>query len=104
MSLPNEMLQLMLIFTALVTFKEIKSQYMFNVMSLALGIWCAFCTLEIFNDQFGIGINVGSWFTGIRLMAFQLVYPCIVMTIYINTPKRLEKFMLVLALLSIYGA
>lgn len=104
MSLPNEMLQLMLIFTALVTFKEIKAQYMFNVMTLALSIWCLFCTLEIFNDQFGIGMNVGSWFTGIRLMAFQLVYPCVVMMIYINTPKRIEKFMLVLAILSIWGA
>ena len=103
MSLPNEMLELMLIFTALVTFKEIKAEYIFNVMTLALGIWCAFCCLEIFNDQCGLGMNVGNWFTGIRLMAFQLVYPCIIMSIYINTPQRIERFLLIIAILSIYG-
>ena len=103
MSIPNEMLELMLIFTALITFKEIKSECFFNVMTLALGIWCLFCCLEIFNDQCGLGVQVGNWFTGIRLMAFQLVYPCMVMGIYINTPKRLENLLLVFALLSVFS-
>lgn len=104
MSIPNEMLELMLIAIAFIKMRDLKLYYAFNAMGLALSIWCAFCVLEVFNDQCSIGINIGNWFTGARLMAFQLVYPFIVFILYINTPKRIETFIYILAALSVFGA
>lgn len=102
-SIHTELIELMLIAVALIDCKELKTGYMGNIMLAALLLWVAFCALEIFNDSCGLGINVGAWFTGIRLMAFQLLYAFIVVSLYINTPERVQHFIVVFALLSLYA-
>ena len=75
-----------------------------NVMLFALIIWCVFCTIEILNDTCGLGINIGAWYTGARLLAFQLLYIFLVFSIYISTPEILKKYLIVWALLSLFSA
>lgn len=104
MSLPNELIELMLIAVAMMKFKHSHLKHTFNIMALALGIWVVFCCLEVFNDQCGLGIDVANWFTGTRLMAFQLVYPFIVFTLFIDSPEKIEKLLYALVILSVIGA
>ena len=92
-SLPNEMLELVLIAIAIIDLRDSNFENLANFMLVAILGWCAFCIIEIFNDTCGLGINVGAWFTGIRLMAFQLLYAVIVFGLYINSPERLYKLL-----------
>lgn len=88
-SLPNEMLELVLIAIAIIDLRDSKFENLANLMLIGVLGWCIFCIIEIFNDTCGLGMNVTAWFTGIRLMAFQLLYAVIVFSIYINTPQRI---------------
>ena len=98
MSLPNEMLQIILLAIAIIDSSENPHfKKTINLMLFALSIWCGFCTLEILNDTCNLGINFGSWYSGARLMAFQLLYIYLVFSIYISTPEILLKY------LSIWG-
>lgn len=74
----------------------------FNLMLYALFVWCGFCTLEVLNDTCGLGINVGAWYQGARILAFQLLYVFLIFTIYINNTKRLIQYLLVFAGLSLF--
>ena len=75
MSLPNEMLQLLLLGIAIIDSRQSPHfERSLNPMLFALIIWCSFCTIEILNDTCGLGINIGAWYTGARMMAFQLLY------------------------------
>ena len=87
-SLPNELLEIALIAIAIIDIRETKIGNIFNIMTFAIVGWCVFCIIEVLNDTCGLGMNVNAWFTGIRLMAFQLLYAVIVFSIYINTPQR----------------
>ena len=102
-SLPNEMLELVLIAIAIIDLRETKFGNLANFMLLGVVGWSIFCIIEIFNDTCGLGINVSAWFTGIRLMAFQLVYPVIVFSLYMNTPKRLYQLYTIWALCSFFA-
>ena len=93
-SLPNEMLEIILIAIAIIDLRESHFENLANLMVVGVLGWCAFCVLEVFNDTCGLGINIGAWFTGIRLMAFQLLYAVIVFALYINTPKRIYQLFL----------
>ena len=73
-------------------------------MLLSLVVWCSFCTIEILNDTCGLGINIGAWYTGARMMAFQLLYIFLVFSIYISSPEILKKYLIVWALLSLFSA
>ena len=85
-SLPNELLELVLIAIAIIDLRETKFENLANLMTIAVLGWCTFCMIEVFNDTCGIGMNVNAWFTGVRLMAFQLLYAVIVFALYMNTP------------------
>ena len=75
MSLPNEMLQIILLAIAIIDARENPHfERAANLMLFALIMWCGFCTLEILNDTCNLGTNIGSWYSGARLMAFQLLY------------------------------
>ena len=102
-SLPNEMLELLLIAMAIIDVKETRFERCLNTMLFAVLVWVAFCTLEILNDTCGLGIQVGAWYTGARMMAFQLLYALVVFTIYISTPKRLITYMYVWGGLSLFA-
>lgn len=103
-SIPNEILEILLIVIALIDAKDLHISNLNNVMLLALTIWVGFCCIEIFNNTCGLGINIGAWYTGARLMAFQLLYAFIICSLYISTPERIIKFLRVFAILSIFAA
>lgn len=106
MSLPNEMLQIVLLAIAIVDARvNPHFEKCANLMFFALMIWCGFCTIELLNDTCNLGINIGSWYTGARLMAFQLLYIFLVFSIYISTPENLLRYIKIwgiLALFSVY--
>lgn len=105
MSIPNEMLQLLLLGIAIIDIrKKPHFERTLNLMLLAILIWCTFCTLEILNDTCGLGFNVGAWYTGARIMAFQQLYIFLVFSIYISTPERMMKYLKLWALLSLFSA
>ena len=104
-SLPNEMLQLLLLAIAIIDARQNPHfERCINLMSFALFIWGTFCTLEILNDTCGLGINVSAWYAGARMFAFQLVYIFLVFSIYISSPENLMRYLKIWALLSLFSA
>lgn len=103
-SVPNEMLEIILIAITIIDLRDSHFEYLANMMLIAILGWCGFCTLEVLNDTCGLGINIGAWFTGIRLMAFQLLYAVIVFSLYINTPERIFKLLYAWAICAIIAA
>lgn len=102
-SLPNELLEIILIAIALIDVKYARFERCANMMLYALLIWCGFCILEVLNDTCGIGIDIGSWYTTARSMAFQIMYAFIVFSLYISNPKVLNKYLIVWGLLAFYA-
>ncbi len=88
-SLANELIELVLIAISIIDLRETNFKNAANFMLFGVVGWCIFCIIEVFNNTCGLGMNVTAWFTGIRLMAFQILYAVIVFSIYINTPQRL---------------
>lgn len=103
-SMVNEMLELLLLALALLDVSKYRFSDTLNVMLLMLLIWMVFCCIEIFNDACGIGIDVYRWYTGARLMSFQLVYAHLVMTIYVNSPSKLIRVLVVWACFIVFAA
>lgn len=89
---------------AILNVKESKFERTANPMLLALLVWCGFCTLEVLNDTCGLGINIGSWYTSARMMAFQLLYAFLVFSLYINKPNILIRYLFVWAGLALFAA
>ena len=104
MSLPNEMLEMILLALAIIDVKDRHFERAGNLMLFALMIWCGFCTLQVLNDTCGLGINIGAWYTGARLMAFQIMYAFLVYTIYISNPKLLIRYLIIWGCLSLFAA
>ena len=102
-SLPNEMLEIILLALAIIDVKELKFERTANIMLYALLIWCGFCTLEVLNDTCGIGIDVASWYSSARMMAYQLMYAFLVYILYITNPKLLIRYLYVWAALSLFA-
>ena len=103
-SLPNEALELLLLAMALINVHEYKFSRCLNLMLGCIIVWCLFCTLEIFNDTCGLGMQAGAWYGGARLMAYQLLYIFLIYTIYINKPKLLIQYLYFWGILSIFAA
>lgn len=104
MSLPNEMLQILLLAIAIIDARENPHlERAANMMFFSLIIWCGFCMLELLNDTCNIGINIDSWYTGARLMAFQLLYIFLVFSIYISTPVILQKYIIIWGTLALFS-
>lgn len=104
MSMYNEMIEILLLFMAILNVKESRFERAANPMLFAVLIWCAYCTLEVLNDTCGLGINVGNWYTSARMMAFQLLYAFLVFALYISKPKILVRYLFVWAGLSLFAA
>ena len=102
-SIPNEMLEIILLALAIIDVKELKFERTANIMLYALLIWCGFCTLEVLNDTCGIGIDVASWYSSARMMAYQLMYAFLVYILYITNPKLLIRYLYVWAALSLFA-
>ena len=104
-SLPNEMLELLLLGIAIIDARQTPHfEKCANLMLYALVIWCIFCTLEVLNDTCGLGINIAAWYTGARLLAFQLLYIFLVFSIYISSPEILIKYLKLWAFLCLFSA
>ena len=87
LSFYNEALEIVLLVIAIIDARKSPCfERTGNMMLYALMIWCGFCTLEIFNDTCGLGMNVYAWYTGARLMAFQILYAFLVDIIYVDKP------------------
>lgn len=103
MSMYNEMLEILLLVVAIVDAR--KSPHFdrtANLMLYALIMWCGFCTLEVLNDTCGLGMNVGAWYQGARMMAFQLLYAFLVFSIYIDNAKVLTQYLYFWGILSLF--
>ena len=92
-SFPNELLELMLIALAIIEINELKFEKLANLMFLSVLLWFGFCLLEVMNNTCGLGYRFDLWYTGARLMSFQLVYAVMVCCIYVSTPKRVITFL-----------
>ena len=103
-SLPNEMLELILLALAILDVKEAKFERCGNVMLLALLAWASFCTLEVFNNTSNLGLQAGAWYSGARMMSFQLVYAFLVFTLYITNPKLLVRYLYVWGFFALFAA
>ena len=102
-SLPNELLELILIAIAIIDLRDTHFENLANLMMIGVLGWCAFCVLEVINNTCGLGVNVMAWFTGARLMAFQILYAVVVFGLYINSPKRVNQVMFVWAILTLWA-
>ena len=102
----NELLEIALIAIALIDIrKDHHWERSMNLMAFVILLWTIICFLELFNDTCNLGINIGAWFLGFRLMAFQLIYFLLIFSIYINSPEVLTKYLRIwscLALFSVY--
>ena len=103
MSLPNELFEILLIVLAIIDVKNSHFERLGNMMFFALILWCGFCTLQLLNNTCGLGINVGPWYTGARMVAFQLMYAFIVFTLYIDKPKILITYLCVWGALALFA-
>ena len=104
LSLYNEMLEFLLIGIAIVDAREEpKFERTANLMLYALIAWCGYCTLEVLNDTCDLGINIGNWYNGARLMAFQLLYIFLVFSLYISKPKIIHQYLWVWAAFCLFS-
>ena len=105
MSLPNEMLELLLLGIAVIDSRQAPHfERTLNPMLFALIVWCIFCFIEIFNNTCNLGINLSAWYTGARLLAFQLLYIFLVFSIYISSPEILMRYLKLWAFLALFSA
>lgn len=103
-SMYNEMFEIVLLALAILNVKESKFERCGNIMLLSLMVWGGYCTLEVFNDTCGLGINIGAWYQGARLMAFQMLYAFLVFTLYISSPKILLRYLIVWGAFSLFSS
>ena len=104
MSIYNELLEIILLLIAIVDARQAPHfERTGNLMLISILAWCGFCTLEVLNDTCNLGIDVGGWYAGARMMAFQLLYAFLIFTLYITTPERLLKYLKIWAILSLFS-
>lgn len=104
-SLIDEMLELILIAIAIIDIRETPHfGRAWNLMLLAIMIWCGLCLIEVLNDTCGLGINFTAWFAGARLMALHLVWILLVFSLYITSPKILIIYLRLWVGLSLFSA
>lgn len=102
-SLPNELLEMLLLALAIIDVQQAKFERTANLMLISLIVWCGFCTLEVLNDTCGIGINVATWYTTARAIAFQVMYAFLVFSLYITSPKILIKYIFIWGALAFFA-
>jgi hypothetical protein len=102
-SLPNELLQLVLLAFAIIDTHRSHFERTLNLMYLAITAWCGFCTLEVLNDTCDIGIDIGAWYTVARMIGYQLMYIFLVFSLYITSPKILSRYLLVWGVLAFFA-
>ena len=103
-SIYNELLEFLLLGIAIMDARRTPHfERTANLMLYTLIIWCGFCTLEVLNDTCGLGINIGVWYQGARMMAFQIMYCFLIFCIYIDSPKILNYYLIVWGCFSLFS-
>lgn len=102
-SLPNEMLEILLLALVVIDAKEAKFDRLGNLMLLMLVCWASYCTLEVLNNTCSLGLQVGAWYSGARMMSFQLIYAFLVYILYLNKPKTVINYLYFWAGLSLFA-
>jgi O-Antigen ligase. len=104
-SLIEEGLEMALIAVAIIDARQTpRFERTLNIMLYAFMLWFGLCFIEIFNDTCGLGINFTAWFSGARLMTFQILWIILVFSVYITTPKILITYLRLWACLSLFSA
>lgn len=103
-SLFNEMLEIILLALAIIDVQHSHFERTANLMLYTLMMWCGFCTLQVLNDTCNIGLDIGAWYTGARLMAFQIMYTFLVFSIYISKPDILIKYLFIWGGLALFAS
>lgn len=103
-SLPNEMLEIILITVAIIKVRGFEFQNCLNIMGLMVIVWIIYGLLQSLNDTMGLGLNWASWFQGFRVSFVFLLYIFLVHSLYISTPNRLKSYIIGFALFSLFGA
>lgn len=104
-SLADESLEVLLVAMAIIDIRDTPHfGRAWNLMFLAIMIWCGLCLIEILNDTCGLGMNINAWFIGFRLMALHLVWIILVFSLYISDPRTLTLYLRVWAGLSLFSA
>ena len=103
-SLPAELLELMLLFAILIDNKNIKIHNISSMMLFALLMWLFFACVEMFNDTCDLGFHITAWFTEARLLVFQIIYIYCIFSFLISDYNKIIKFLYVWAALSIFAA
>lgn len=105
LSLIDEAIEILLIAIAIIDARtHAHFERIVNIMLLAISIWFGLCFVEIFNNTCGLGINLTAWFTGARLMTFQLLWILVVFSLYITSPQILIRYIKIWAYLSLFSA
>ena len=104
MSMYNEMLEIILLALIIIDAKDAKLERIANLMLLGLILWCGLCILELLNNSCGLGINVGAWYMGTRLMAFQLLYAFLTFSFYITNPRVLIQYLFIWGCLALFAS
>ena len=105
MSMYNEMLEIVLLAIAIIDVRQYPHfERTGNLMLFTLLGWCGFCTIEMFNNTCGLGLDIGGWYTGARMMAFQLLYAFLVFSLYLTSPEKVMRYIKIWALLSLFSA
>lgn len=103
-SLPCELLEIVMLMTLLLDNKDSKFSNLGNVMLLALVFWLFFACIEMFNDSCNLGFHIIEWLTEARLLVFQLLYIYIIFTLMMNDYHKIIKFLYVWAIFSILAS
>lgn len=104
MSVTIEMFEVILLMVAIIKVRGFEFKNCLNIMGLVILVWLIFGLLQAFNDTMGLGLNWGAWFQGFNISFIQLTFVYLVHSLYISTPKRLNKYLIVFAAFSIFGA
>ena len=103
-SLPSELLEIIILFTILIDSKNIKIHNINNIMLFALLMWFFLACIEMFNDTCNLGFHITAWLIEARLLVFQIIYVYVIYSLLINDYHKIMKFLYVWAFLSIIAA
>ncbi len=103
MSGVSELLHILLLLIAIIDARMFIEARFLNPMFIGMLIWTSLCTIEVFNDTCGLGFNLNTWYSGARLLCFQLMYAYLVCVIYINSPERLHRYLVMWGLLALFS-
>lgn len=103
-SITIEIFEIVTLVAAIIKVKGFDFENCLNIMGLIIFVWIIYGLLQAFNDTMGLGLNWSSWFQGFNINFVNLLFIFLVHSLYINNSQRLNQYLLVFALFSIFSA